>query len=261
MVVLYIGKHHKMFHVNDHSHSYCELIYCTGGSGSIVTSQNTAVYQEGELVIVPAHMPHQNLSQSGFSNLYIAVEGAFERLERPKVVRDNEAQDLWQILEQLHRHFHADFEGRSAILAGLARAAEGYMSVFSGMARYSSLVERIEQEIIDRFADSSFTADEALGHVQYSREYARKQFMKERGVSPHGLLSSIRLEHAHQLLLQRKRYGLNISQIAAACGFADPLYFSRIYKKCFGVSPNHASISDAITMATGATKAPTISGS
>ncbi|MDE7087024.1 MAG: AraC family transcriptional regulator, partial [Clostridia bacterium] len=29
-----------------------------------------------------------------------------------------------------------------------------------------------------------------------------------------------------------------VSQVAEACGFAEPLYFSRVFKKHFGVAPN-----------------------
>jgi AraC-like DNA-binding protein len=29
-----------------------------------------------------------------------------------------------------------------------------------------------------------------------------------------------------------------VSQIAEACGYSDPLYFSRVFKKYFGVAPS-----------------------
>ncbi len=31
----------------------------------------------------------------------------------------------------------------------------------------------------------------------------------------------------------------SVTQIAEACGFAEPLYFSRVFKKYYGVAPSY----------------------
>jgi AraC-like DNA-binding protein len=44
------------------------------------------------------------------------------------------------------------------------------------------------------------------------------------------------MQEAHALLLER---GLNSADCAAKCGFSDPSYFSKVFKKHFGFSPKN----------------------
>ena len=49
-------------------------------------------------------------------------------------------------------------------------------------------------------------------------------------------LTRIRLAHACELLAG----GLSVTETAAACGFSDPSYFSKCYRRAFGHAPSHA---------------------
>ena len=69
----------------------------------------------------------------------------------------------------------------------------------------------------------------------------RKLFKKETGVTPHEYLTRARMRRAKEIILSgvTNRYSeYTVTQIAEACGFAEPLYFSRVFKKYFGVSPS-----------------------
>jgi AraC-like DNA-binding protein len=55
------------------------------------------------------------------------------------------------------------------------------------------------------------------------------------GITPQDLLKEARIKHACQLLRQTDK---NISEVAYACGFSDPKYFSRSFKQSMGVSPS-----------------------
>ncbi|HJB27326.1 MAG TPA: helix-turn-helix transcriptional regulator [Candidatus Blautia faecavium] len=46
------------------------------------------------------------------------------------------------------------------------------------------------------------------------------------------------MNYAAQLLSQRDTLNLSIGDIASMCGYYDPRYFSRIFKKIFGISPS-----------------------
>jgi|GEM_PF-3197183 len=238
LTMLYIGKHLKMFQVEAHSHDYYEMVYCTGGSGSFETGHERVTYGEGDLVIIPKGLSHTNTSQDGFSNIYSAVALMPVRPDRLRVIRDNESRDIFRTLDQFYRYFHSDIIGRTAILKGLEQIIEAFIDSFSDMERYSNMVEQITKEIIDRFSDSSFSARDALENTGFSIEYARKQFIRERHVSPQIFLRTVRLEHAAKLLASRGQYGLNIAQIAEACGYSDQLYFSRVFRDFYGESPS-----------------------
>lgn len=49
-------------------------------------------------------------------------------------------------------------------------------------------------------------------------------------------LTRIRLAHARELLAD----GLSVTEVAAACGFSDPSYFSKCYRRAFGHAPSRA---------------------
>ena len=69
----------------------------------------------------------------------------------------------------------------------------------------------------------------------------RKLFKKEVGVSPSDYLLKERMSLAQQLIsggVTNRFSSYTVSQIAEACGFSEPLYFSRVFKKYFGVSPS-----------------------
>lgn len=78
---------------------------------------------------------------------------------------------------------------------------------------------------------------EQLAHtVGYHRTYYSKMFKQHTGLSPVNFLLKIRMERAKLLLSSR----LTIEQISSSVGFTDPLYFSKQYKKWYGVSPSES---------------------
>lgn len=69
-----------------------------------------------------------------------------------------------------------------------------------------------------------------------SVSYMHRLFKAEIGKSPNDYIMGIRLEQASQLLLTSQ---LSVGEIALSTGYPDMYYFSRLFKKHFGVSPLH----------------------
>ncbi len=72
-----------------------------------------------------------------------------------------------------------------------------------------------------------------------SGTYFRNIFEAHYGTSPQKYISSKRLSHA-KAVMDSGDYG-SISEIAVSVGYADPLYFSRAFKKKYGISPSQYS--------------------
>lgn len=68
-----------------------------------------------------------------------------------------------------------------------------------------------------------------------SGTYFRSIFESHYGTSPQKYIASKRLSHA-KAVIDNGDYK-TISEISASSGYADPLYFSRAFKKKYGVSP------------------------
>jgi len=67
-----------------------------------------------------------------------------------------------------------------------------------------------------------------------SPSYLSRVFRKQYGCGPGAALELIRLDRARTMLA---RSNLTIGQVAGACGFADPLYFSRRFRAAHGIAP------------------------
>ncbi|RAJ36810.1 helix-turn-helix protein [Kitasatospora sp. SolWspMP-SS2h] len=67
-----------------------------------------------------------------------------------------------------------------------------------------------------------------------SRGHFARMFQAHFGVGAITALEQVRLAHAEQLLEAGE---LNVSQVARACGFADPLHFSRRFRATHGLAP------------------------
>lgn len=57
-------------------------------------------------------------------------------------------------------------------------------------------------------------------------------------MTPHKFLTDMRLQTAAESLSSDYADAGSISEIAHMCGFREPLYFSRIFKNKYGVSPS-----------------------
>ncbi|MBY0013682.1 response regulator transcription factor [Paenibacillus typhae] len=97
-------------------------------------------------------------------------------------------------------------------------------SLFSAAIRY------IEQH----YSDADLSAEQVAGGVYVDSSYLRRIFRKESGHSIVDHITHIRMKKARALLLEGNR---RLSDISESVGYADPNYFSKSFKKRFGVSP------------------------
>jgi AraC-like DNA-binding protein len=71
----------------------------------------------------------------------------------------------------------------------------------------------------------------------YSRSYLNKLFQAELGMTPVVYATYRKIEKSKALLRETP---LNIAQIAAGLGFESPQYFSRVFKRCTGMTPTES---------------------
>lgn len=67
--------------------------------------------------------------------------------------------------------------------------------------------------------------------------YLSAVFKKAMGVSMTQYLAAIRLERARELLAEE---GVEVFRAAELVGYSDEYYFSRCFKKYYGISPSQA---------------------
>ena len=99
---------------------------------------------------------------------------------------------------------------------------------------YDTRIQKALRYITDRYAES-LTAQGIAEMLGLSGLYFGSFFKRETGLSFRQYLTSIRLNHAEDMLASGE---YNVNEVAAACGFSDVFYFSRVYKEHRGVAPS-----------------------
>ena len=88
--------------------------------------------------------------------------------------------------------------------------------------------------IEEHLTESDINIGDMAEAAATSRSGLNRKLKSILGVTPIDLLREARIKRACQLL---ENSGLNVSEVAYQCGFADPKYFSRCFKQTMGVSP------------------------
>ncbi len=236
--IIYAGKHLLTYSVLRHSHPNWELIYCTGGSGHMDFDDMSFTYKVGDIIVIPPFVPHINHSEEGFTNIHLNVAELSVPFKRPVLIHGDGNEFLLNAFAGAFYRFSTSKGKQSAVLSSYGHLIACYLLELQETQSYSKVVEDITNKIINTYPDGDFELDGYLRELPFSYDYVRKLFKKEIGVTPHKYLSDLRLQVAAQYLSLSDQGGPNVTEVAHMCGFREPLYFSRMFKKKFGVSPS-----------------------
>ncbi len=234
--IVFAGKHFLTYNVSRHKHESWELVYCTRDQGTFVFDDVRLPYTTGDIVVIPPDMPHENVSETGFTNIHLNVVNAALAFQKPMIIRDDANHSLLHLFLDSYYHFSSNQDSKALLLP-----AYGSLIIKSLIANQSShpknrVAEEIERGIVQNYANAHFELDAFLHTMPYCYDHLCKLFRRELGMTPHKYLTNLRLQAAAELLCSQ-HYSGNISEVALQCGFKNPLYFSRLFKKKYEVSP------------------------
>jgi AraC family transcriptional regulator len=93
---------------------------------------------------------------------------------------------------------------------------------------------RRAKEILSAHLDGGIPLQEVARECHLSMSHFSRQFRRTTGLPPHKWLLTRRIEVAKEKLGDRR---LSLSDVAAACGFADQSHLTRVFKRMVSVSP------------------------
>ena len=244
--ILFVGKHSMTFNVPQHYHTSWELIYCTSGSGEAVFNRRIIPYRERSLLIIPPGISHVNRSQTGFTNIHInfAADESSIQLTEPILLQPLESSYLESAFNAAFYYYSNGGVGQAVILPIYAQLIIAMIKLMSEDYHHSEVVQIITDHILRNYPDVSFDLNAYLKSLPFSTEYLTRLFKKEMGMTPRQYLMDRRLQNAASSLALMDG-NLGIAQIARQSGFTDALYFSKVFKQRYGVSPKYYRPSDS----------------
>ncbi len=234
---VFVGKHPTTHSVQQHDHNEWELIYCTGGTGEVrFENGSTLQYVENEIVAIPPHVKHSNHSVRGFTNVHIRLSKATLPYRSAVKLADDAEKHLLTFFNEAFFYFGSDLQRKELILSALGEVIASYTITFLSQDSYTETVELIRNSRLRNFTDAKYRLEDTLHSVALNYDYVRKTFKKEIGLTPHEYLTGMRMKKAESLLsVTHGEYMIN--EVAEMCGYSEPLYFTRVFKKNFGISP------------------------
>lgn len=97
-----------------------------------------------------------------------------------------------------------------------------------------SLMSKVNEYLERNYNNPDIGADSLCRHLAMSHTRLYREIKEESGMTPATLIASFRLSKATAML---DGGCSNISEAAYACGWSDPKYFSRVFRKSKGCTP------------------------
>lgn len=122
-------------------------------------------------------------------------------------------------------------------LAAAAHVAKTYGAMRMEMLKQGGLAawqERLAKEMLDAHLDGEISPVELARQCGLSPSHFARAFRRSTGKPPHQWLLHRRIEKAKTLL---RETAMPLSDVAAACGFADQSHFTRVFAKASGAAP------------------------
>lgn len=133
---------------------------------------------------------------------------------------------------QIHKGFH--IEAAMHYIQDIYKKGITYLSKVN-YSRTRIIAGDAKEFIKKNYADTSLSVESVAAHLFINSSYLRSAFKKETSITVSGYIFKVRMEKAHELI---PRVNIKLIDIASMVGFNDGAYFSKCFKKQYGLSPS-----------------------
>ncbi len=143
------------------------------------------------------------------------------------------AADVGGLWEKGIRMGNAALASESVLLFTFAHLGE-LIRRGTGTGRTDDASEKIKKYIDDHFAERDLSLKTVAAALSYNEKYVSAVFKKKTGVGVNEYLNTVRIQQAVAMIGQGFQ---SVNDIGKQCGFSDPNYFSRVFRKRMQVPP------------------------
>lgn len=224
------------------------FIYCIEGKGEMMLGKEKIQITPNTFHIIPKNTPHEyNSSTIDPWSIYWMHYGGIstEQLYRRYLeLRNNDGSVAYDsnriaLFDEIFNMYQSEYTIPKLEYANIM--ALRYISTFvyatkeitTESDQQTNMINSIIEFLIDNL-DKTYKADEIAEQFKCSPSYLFNLFKKRTGYSIIHFFNLKKIQRACEYL---KYTELSIKEISYKVGIQDPLYFSRTFKKNFGVSP------------------------
>lgn len=220
------------------------VILCVAGRGQVRIRDDAHAVGPGTCVIIPAGTPHEysashqdpwtiwwmHLRGTDVPDLVAPLPAAQHPIRRLRAV-DRAVALFDELVGTMERR---PSEARLIAAAGIAWNLLARVTADTVLPADGSPLERAMRYLESR-VDGQVTVAELAALVGLSPSHLSAQFRETTGGGPGAYHTSLRMSRARSLL---DTTSMSVAEVAAATGYADPLYFSRHFRRRHAMSPS-----------------------
>lgn len=236
----------------EHSHEFCEIIYILSGQGFIILDGNKHFIKTGDLIVINPNTIHEESSDknnplhflflaidrfkvSGLENNMLIPADAYPIMTLTSYKFKVESYFLDIVKETANRVEYFETISHSLVCALIVLILRVYISSNNTFNNTTSECQKVQQ-YIDQNYQSEITLESLAKTIYISKHHLSHIFKSETGMSPIKYVITKRISEASRLLIETQD---PIYEIANKVGYTDPVYFSQIFKKTVGISPQN----------------------
>lgn len=229
-------------------HENIELLYCKEGTGRVLCGDESIPFHAGETVVVNANRAHTVIAECELLHYYcLIVDRGFCRsngidtnaLFFDTLVRDDIIGRAMETIREEYATPDRPFRTAvirtavSSILVVLCREHSTPAPLSQGQPNLLSCIQKAIGYIRLEYA-KDLSLDDIAARVGLSKYYFSREFRRITGYPFVSYVNIVRCEEAKRLLSQTQ---MRVGEVAAACGFANPSYFTRTFLSVTGMRP------------------------
>ena len=221
-----------------HYHQCFEISYIHEGPGVMQTPDGPISFSAGMIFIIPPSVSHMLVSDNGHVATSMLIRNdLLTPIRRTTCVTDNAAREAETLVKIMSTHNNTLNEYLQHLGKAFVLLILDLIGIDELQLDHAKAVDDIISGISKHFSDPEFKIKSLLTNSSYAEDYIRSIFKEQTGMTPNQMLSEKRLNNARNIILYSKT-DIPISNIALDSGFDDLAYFSKAFKKRYGMSPS-----------------------
>lgn len=228
-------------------HEELELQLCTKGSGNVLLNGESYPFHQGDVAVVNSNVIHHTGTASHLTYSCIIIRRDFceaigidcRSLRFAPIIREPSVSSLFSALLEVCSHNEDRFyiaKAHSAVIDLLVAIAQDYSVPEDGGVLGEGAFENVRSAIsyIRKNYSKKLTLEDLSRHV-YSNKYSLcRDFKRLTGQTVIEYTNRYRCQKAAELLSE----GNSVTEALSLCGFDNPSFFSKLFKRYIGVLPS-----------------------